>query len=146
MFLQTGNCEEGPLSTVLTILKSKNDSVKASIRIYKQIRIHVLWIRICNIFRCLWQFSLNIDKTVDLFQGGGRVGQTILFSYTYQSTLSTYQLAEKLKGGQAAYLYDPVNKNLDKNLGFYFVWKIILNGTRSVCRHFCLNIIDVASF
>ncbi len=57
-----------------------------------------------------------------------------------------HPLAEKLKGGQAPHLYDPVNKNLDKNLGFYFVWKIILNGTRTVCRHFCLNIIDVASF
>jgi hypothetical protein len=52
---------------VLTTLKSKNDSVKASILIYKQIRIHVFWIRIRNMHRCLWQLSLDKDKTVDLF-------------------------------------------------------------------------------
>ncbi len=55
------------LVMVLTTLTSKNDSVKASILIYKQIRIHVLWIRIRNMHRCLWQLSLNKDMAVDLF-------------------------------------------------------------------------------
>jgi hypothetical protein len=51
---------------VLTTLKIKNDSVKAFILIYKQIRIHVFWIRIRNMHRCLWQLALDKDRTVDL--------------------------------------------------------------------------------